>query len=95
MIAIVATLKIRDGTNAEFEAASRAHMANVKANEPGNLGYTFAKSRSDPNTYKVLELYKDDAALTAHREARHQRDFGGKVGPLFAGRPEIELFDAI
>ena len=95
MIAIVATLKIQDGKNAEFEAASREHMANVKANEPGNLAYHFVKSRSDPNTYKVLELYKDEAALQAHRDAAHQREFGGKVGPLMGGRPEIELLDSI
>jgi quinol monooxygenase YgiN len=95
MIAIVATLKIQDGKNAEFEAIANEHTANVKANEPGNLGYSFVKSRTDPNTYKVLELYKDEAAVQAHRDAAHQRDFGGKVGPLMGGRPEIELLDGI
>ena len=95
MIALVATLKIQDGKNAEFEAACREHMANVKANEPGNLGYNFAKSRTDPNTYKVLELYKDEAALQAHSGAAHQREFGGKVGPMMAGRPELEFLYGI
>jgi quinol monooxygenase YgiN len=95
MIGVVAILKIQDGKNAEFEAACREHMANVKANEPGNLGYYFTKSRADANTYKVLELYKDEAALQAHREAPHQREFGGKVGPHMAARPEIEVLDGV
>ena len=95
MIAIVATLKIQDGKNAEFEAICNKHAANVKANEPGNLGYHFVKSRTDPNTYKVLEFYKDEAAVQAHRGAAHQSEFGGKVGPLMGGRPEIELLDGI
>ena len=95
MIGIVATLKVKDGSNAEFEAACHEHMKNVKANEPGNLGYHFVRSRADPNTYKVLEIYQDEAALQAHRDAQHQRDFGGKVGPHLAGRPEIELLDGI
>ncbi len=95
MIAIVATLKIQDGKNAEFEAIANEHAANVKANEPGNVGYSFVKSRTDPNTYKVLEFYKDEAAVQAHRDAAHQREFGGKVGPLMGGRPEIELLDGI
>ena len=95
MIAIVATLKIQDGKNAEFEAFANEHAANVKANEPGNLGYHFVKSRTDPSTYKVLEFYKDEASVQAHRDAAHQREFGGKVGPLMAGRPESELLDGI
>ena len=95
MIGIVATLKIQDGKNAEFEAAFKEAMAAVRANEPGNFFYELVKSRTDPNTYKVLEFYKDEAAVHAHRDAAHQREFGGKVGPLMGGRPEIELLDGI
>ena len=67
MIGIVATLKIQDGKNAEFEAAFTEAMAEVRANEPGNLFYSLVKSRAEPNTYKVLELYKDEEALAHHR----------------------------
>ena len=35
------------------------------------------------------------AAVQAHRDAEHQKEFGGKVGPLLGGRPEIELLDGI
>ena len=92
MIAIVATLKIQDGKNAEFEAACREHMANSRARQ---LRRNFAKSCTDPNTYKVLELYQDEAALQAHSSAPHQREFGGKVGPMMGGRPELEFLDGI
>src|SRR5580704_9739650 len=71
MIGIVATLKIQDGKNAEFEAAFKEAMAAVRANEPGNLFYELVKSRTDPTSYKVLEGYKDDAAIAAHRDSAH------------------------
>ena len=95
MIGIVATLKIQDGKNAEFEAAFKEAMAAVRANEPGNLFYELVKSRTDPTSYKVLEGYKDDAAIAAHRDSAHYKALAPKLGPCMAGRPEIELLDGV
>jgi quinol monooxygenase YgiN len=87
-IGIVATLKVQDGKNAEFEAIFTALAAQVRANEPGNLAYQLTKSRTDPNTYKVLELYKDEDAVNLGTA-------GPKMGPCLAGRPEIEYLDGV
>ena len=95
MIGIVATLKVQDGKNAEFEAAFKEAMAAVRANEPGNLFYELVKSRTDPTTYKVLEGYKDDAAIAAHRDSAHYKALGPKLGGCLAGRPDVELFDGV
>jgi len=95
MIGIVATLKIQDGKNAEFEAAFKEAMAAVRANEPGNLFYELVKSRTDPTAYKVLEGYTDEAAIAAHRESAHFKALGPKLGPCLAGRPEVELLDGV
>jgi quinol monooxygenase YgiN len=95
MIGIIATLKVQDGKNAEFEAVFRDLAGKVRANEPGNLLYQLTKSRSDPNTYKVLELYKDQDALTTHGGTEYFKAAGPKMGPCMAGRPEIEYLDAV
>ena len=95
MIGIVATLKVLDGKNAEFEAAFSEAMAAVRADEPGNLFYSLVKSRAEPNTYKVLEGYKDEAAIAAHRDSAHYKALGPKVGGCLAGRPDVELFDGV
>jgi quinol monooxygenase YgiN len=95
MIGIVATLKVQDGKNAEFEAAFTEAMAEVRANEPGNLFYSLVKSRAEPNTYKVLEGYKDEAAIAAHRDSAHYKALGPKLGGCLAGRPDVELFDGV
>ena len=95
MIGIFATLKIQDGKNAEFEAAFTEAMAEVRANEPGNLFYSLVKSRAEPNTYKVLEGYTDEAAIAAHRESAHFKALGPKLGPCLAGRPDVELLDGV
>ena len=95
MIGIVATLKVQDGKGAEFEAAFKELAAAVRKNEPGNLLYQLTKSRTEPNTYKVMELYKDQEALTAHGASEHFREIGRKMGPAMAGRPEVEYLDTV
>jgi quinol monooxygenase YgiN len=95
MIGIVATLKVQDGKNAEFEAIFTELSEKVRANEPGNLLYQLTKTRTDPNTYKVLEMYKDQEAVTAHGVTDYFRDLGRKMGACLAGRPDVEMLDAV
>jgi quinol monooxygenase YgiN len=95
MIGVVATLKVRDGKNTEFESIFRELAAKVRASEPGNLVYQLTRSRAEANTYKVLEVYRDQDSLTAHRGTDHFRELGGKMGPCMAGRPDVELLDGI
>lgn len=95
MIAIVATLKIQEGKAEEFEAVVKQLMAAVRANEPGNQVYQFARSRSEPNVYKVLEIYADQDAVAAHRGAEHFRTLGRQMGPFMDGAPQVEVCDAV
>ena len=95
MIGVIATLKVQDGKNAQFEAIFTDLAKQVRANEKGNLAYALTKSRADPNTYKVLELYADQDALTAHGQTEYFKAAGPKIGPCMGGRPEIEYLDGV
>jgi quinol monooxygenase YgiN len=95
MIGVIAILKIQDGKGEEFEAIFRELSEKVRANEPGNLMYQLTKSRTEPGTYKVLELYADQDALTKHGQTDYFRAQGAKMGACLAGRPEIEMLDGV
>lgn len=95
MIAIVATLKVKDGATTDFESVFRELAAKVRANEAGNLLYQLTSARTEPGTYKVLELYRDQEAVAAHGGSDHFRDLGRKMGASLASRPEIEHLDAV
>ena len=95
MIGIVATLKVQDGKNAEFEGVFRDLSKQVRANEAGCLMYQLTKSRTEPNTYKVLEMYASDEALKVHGSSDYFRAAGPGIGACLAGRPEIEYLDAV
>jgi len=95
MIGVIAVLKVQDGKNAEFEEVFKALAEQVRSNEKGNLAYAFTKSRTDPNTYKILELYADQDALTLHGGTEYFKAAGPKIGACLAGRPEIEYLDGV
>lgn len=95
MIGVIAKLSIQPGTAADFEAVFAELAGKVRADEPGNVVYQLTKSRTEADTYKVLEFYKDQDALTAHGQSSHYKELGRKMGAFLAGRPEVELLDAV
>lgn len=95
MIGVVATLRVKDGEGAKLEAAFAELAAKVRANEPGNHAYQLCKSRTEPNTYKVLELYADEDALKAHGASEHFKASGPALGAVLAGRPDVEYLDGV
>jgi quinol monooxygenase YgiN len=95
MIGIVATLKVQPGKGPDFEAVFLELAAAVRAGEPGNIFYQLTRSRAAADTYKVLELYKDQEALAAHGQSDHFKTIGRRMGAFMDGRPEIEYLDAV
>ncbi|MBV9997457.1 MAG: antibiotic biosynthesis monooxygenase [Caulobacteraceae bacterium] len=93
MTGIVATLKVQDGKGPEFEAIFKELTAEVRAGEPGTLFYQLLRSSSDPNTYKVLEVYKSGDAFQAHMQGAPFKTLFPKVLPLLDGKPVGERFD--
>ncbi len=92
-IGVIATIKIKEGTNAAFEAVAKDLTAKVRANEPGALFYQFCKA--DPTTYLVMEVYADQAAVEAHRNSEHFKLIGSGMGPFMEGRPDIKILETI
>jgi quinol monooxygenase YgiN len=87
---------VQDGKQDEFKAAGAEMVAAVKANESGRaLMYTLAQSKKTPTEFYFIESYADDAALADHGKTPHMAAFGGKIGAMLAGRPEIIQLDTI
>ena len=87
MIALIATLQIKDGSTREFEHIFARLAGSVRSNEPENVVYRLCRTRGDENTYKVLEIYRDEAALEEHGKSEHFRAAGPDLGrSSMAGR---------
>lgn len=93
-IGIVATLKVKPGKESEFEGVFLDLQASVKKNEPGALQYEVFRSKQ-PSTYIVMEQYKSEADLAAHRATPHMAAAGPKLGAVLDGRPQIEILEKL
>jgi quinol monooxygenase YgiN len=94
-IGVIATIPVQEGKNDEFEAVFNELAAQVLANEPGCRFYALNRSKTNPQLYKVLESYDDQAALTAHGQTEYFRAANGKLAAMVSGAPEIEYLDGV
>ena len=85
---IVATIKVKSGHEAQFEAIARKLVAAVNANESGCQLYTLNRG-DDPQTYVFMERYRDEDAVKAHRATEHFRSFGKAMGAHMDGPPVV------
>lgn len=95
MIAIIATVQVKPGLGAEFERVFLDVAAQVRATEAGNSLYQLCRVRSQADTYKVMELYRDEQALADHRQASHMAEARPKLASLFAQPPQIDYLDTL
>jgi quinol monooxygenase YgiN len=95
MIGIIATLRVQAGKGAELEGIFAGLAARVRSEEAGNLVYQLCRSKTEPDTYKVLELYTNDDAVKAHGRTEYFRAAGARFAAVLAGAPEIEMLDGV
>lgn len=88
MIGVVATLKIKAGQEAAFEAVAKELVEKVNANEKGCLLYRLHKAE-EPQTYVFMERYADQAAVEAHRAAPYFKELGRKMGDYMDGKAQV------
>lgn len=82
----VVTFKVKAGQNAAFEKMFREVEASVREHEPGNVQYDLYRMAQDPQSYVVIEHYKDAAAVSAHGQSA--RKLFANLGSLTEGRPD-------
>lgn len=77
-------------TTAAGVAAVLAHLADLRSQslaEPGCLGYEALQMVDDPSALVLIERYRDEAALEAHRNSAHYRELVvDRILPLLTDR---------
>ena len=88
----VVRFKVKPGQNAAFERVFRDMEIKVGQNEPGNLSYDLYRTEQ-PQTYVIVERYKDPAAVAAHG-----RDAAGlmtQLRDLLDGPPSFQALTLV
>jgi len=71
MIALVVTINIKPDHKEEFMASMMGDARGSNNDEPGCLRFDVLQDNEDPNQIHLYEVYQDEAAVEAHRNAPH------------------------
>ena len=63
--------------------------------EPGCVMYQVHRHKTEPRRFLIYELYKDDAALEAHRASPHFLQYAKKELPKLGERVEGHLYEPV
>ncbi|MFT5572498.1 MAG: quinol monooxygenase YgiN [Cryomorphaceae bacterium] len=94
-IGVIATIRVLEGKNSEFEAAFAELTTQVLANEEGTLFYALNRSKSDTQVYKVLEQYRSEADVKAHGQTEYFKAANKVLAGCVASAPDIEMLDGV
>jgi autoinducer 2-degrading protein len=71
MYVLVVSLQVKPEKDAQFRAAIEANAAASRRDEPGCRRFDVLRDNADPHHYLLYEIYDDEAAFQAHRNAPH------------------------
>jgi quinol monooxygenase YgiN len=92
MITFIAHLHVPPENAAAFEELMTYVSKTTLDNEPGVDYYGFAKSVAEPDTYVVIEIYRDQQACTSHGETAWVRESLPKALQLTNGMPQLAQY---
>ena len=95
MLTVIGHVQIQPELCEEFERLFLEYAARVKANEPRALVYQLNRCRDAPGAYRVIEMYRDAAALEAHRATAYFQPAISAMGACLEGQPRTEFLDSV
>ena len=84
MEALLVTIQIKPEHREEFMESMLDDARGSVENEPGCLRFDVVQSQEDPNRLLLYEVYRDEAAIEAHRQAPHYLKWRETVKDWFA-----------
>ena len=91
MVVLHVTVQVKPEHIAEFLEAVRHDAEHSEKDEPGCLRFDVIQDKDDPNRFYFYEVYRDEAALEAHRQTPHFKLYFEKTRSLLAAPPERRI----
>jgi quinol monooxygenase YgiN len=93
MILIVVKFPVRPEHADEWRSLADEYTRAVRAEE-GSLFFEWSRSLDEPDTYVLVEGFRDAAAGQAHVATQAFKDFVERAPDLVAAQPQIIYVDA-
>jgi len=88
MVILHVTVQVKPEHAREFLEAVRHDAEHSERDEPGCLRFDVVQDRDDSNRFYYYEVYKDEAALEAHRQSSHFKLYAEKTRTWLTAPPE-------
>jgi quinol monooxygenase YgiN len=92
MITFIARLRVKPENAAAFEALMTYVGDMTREHEPGVAYYAWARGVDEPDTYVVVEVYRDVEAQAAHMATEWVRESLPRSALLIEGKPDIRQY---
>jgi quinol monooxygenase YgiN len=92
MITFIVHLEVPSENAAAFEELMTGVAATSLEYEAGVAYYAFSKSVDDPQTYVVVEVYRDQAACDSHGNTAWVTESVPRMLNLITGMPRIQQY---
>ncbi len=93
MMTFIARMQVKPGKEAEFEDLARRLTEQVRAEEPGCVGYEFFRLPETERGYAVYESFVDEAAEEAHRDTPYFHELAPPLIECIDGEYVREYLD--
>ena len=96
MILEIADIRVKPGTQAEFDAAIEKGVSTVISKAKGFIGYKINKGIESPERYLLMIFWQTLENHTVDfRQSPAFQDWRALVGPYFSGPPAVEHFSLV
>ena len=93
MIKIVAWTLVKAGMEEAYKSVVRELVA-CSAAEEGNITYTLNQDISNPRSFAIIEIWKDQDAIKEHNASKHFTTIVPKLGEM-AEEQEVALYQEV
>ena len=89
MISLIVKIRIKPEHRQTFLKAIEVDALGSEGDEPGCLRFNVLQDEADENVYYFYEVYKDEAAVEAHRAAPHYAVWREAAAVALDGAAEV------
>ncbi len=85
MLPITAVIRVKKGQEDTMRRALLAVADNVRAKEPGTIGFFVSQDPADPSVFTTYERFVDQAAMDTHNNSQTVARFFAIAKPILDG----------
>ena len=87
MLVLMVNVKVKQGRRDEFKEIIRVDAESTSSKEEGNFQFNVIQDNDDPNSFFLYEVYRDQAALEAHRSMPHFLTYREATADIYTENP--------